>query len=160
MNINLEGMADQSKIWIYQSNRPLTQDEAIPTQIALDQFAANWVAHNQQLKAMAILVEQRFIILAVDETLAGASGCSIDSSVHFLKKLQQHLGIDLFDRMRFAYIDVEGKLQSADRTEFAQLYEVGTITDDTSVVDTLVKTKGALSSFIKPLKDSWHRQMV
>ena len=160
MDVNLEGLDDHSKIWIYQSNRKLTQEESIATQVALNRFAANWVAHNQQLKAKALLVEDQFIILAVDETLAGASGCSIDSSVHFLKDLQSQLGVDLFDRMRFAYKDIDGQIQSADRQSFSDLYTSGAITDDTLVIDTLIKTKGDLSSILKPLKDSWHSRMV
>jgi len=160
MNINLEGLAPNSKIWIYQANRALSHDESISTQVALDQFAGNWVAHNRQLKAKAVLVENRFIILAVDESLAGASGCSIDASVHFLKTLQNQLGIDLFDRMRFAFKNENGELQSVTRSEFSSLYASGEISDETIVVDTLIKTKGELSALLKPLKESWHIRMV
>ena len=160
MNINLEGLDDSSKVWIYQSNRPLTEEESLATQVALDRFAANWVAHSRQLKAKARLVEDRFIILAVDETMAGASGCSIDASVHFLKNLQNQLQVDLFDRMRFAYKDENGNIQSTDRASFVNLYAIGTISDSTLVVDTLVKTKKDLSTILKPLKESWHSRMV
>jgi len=160
MNINLDGLDDSSKIWIYQSSRLLSDSESTATQIALDQFASTWVAHNRQLKAKAQLVESRFIILAVDETLAGASGCSIDASVHFLKKLQDQLQIDLFDRMRFAYRDLEGNIQSVDRESFSDLYAKGAITDVTMVVDTLIQTKKDLPHILKPLKESWHSRMV
>jgi len=160
MNINLEGLDDSSKVWIYQSNRVLTPEEGEATQRALDQFASTWVAHSRQLKASAQLVENRFIILAVDETMAGATGCSIDSSVRFLKSLQDQLKIDLFDRMRFAYQDKDGKIQCIDRASFADLYAEGEITDSTMVVDTLVKTKGDLPAILKPLSESWHQRMV
>jgi len=159
MKIDLEGLDDSSKIWIYQSNRKLTPEESQYTREALTSFAAQWTAHNMQLRSKAILIENQFIVLAVDETLAGASGCSIDASVHFLKTLQSHLGVDLFDRMRFAYLS-DGAVLTADRLAFAQLYADGTISDDTKVVDTLVKTKKDLSQLIKPLKESWHARMV
>lgn len=159
MNIDLKGFDDGSKIWIYQSNRKLTPEESKFTKDALAEFASKWVAHNVQLKAQALLLEDQFILLAVDETLAGASGCSIDSSVHFLKSLQSHIGVDLFDRMRFAYKDPSG-IMTADRATFAQLYADGAIDDDTIVVDTLIKTKGDLSQLLKPLKSSWHARMV
>lgn len=159
MNIDLTGFDDSSKIWIYQANRKLTPAESKFTKEALSEFASKWVAHNIQLKAQALLVEDQFIILAVDETLAGASGCSIDSSVHFLKSLQSQIGVDLFDRMRFAYQDQTG-IMTADRATFSQLYADGTIDDDTIVIDTLVKTKGDLPHLLKPLKSSWHARMV
>ena len=159
MNIDLKGLDDSSKVWIYQSNRKLTSEESQYTRETLTSFAARWTAHNMQLKAKAVLLEDQFIILAVDETLAGASGCSIDASVHFLKSLQDHLGVDLFDRMRFAYLD-QGTIRTADRISFAQLYATGVISDETEVIDTLVKSKGDLANLIKPLKESWHARMV
>ena len=80
--------------------------------------------------------------------------------VHFLKNLQNQLQVDLFDRMRFAYKDENGNIQSTDRASFANLYAIGTISDSTLVVDTLVKTKKDLSTILKPLKESWHSRMV
>jgi len=159
MNIDLTGLDDSSKVWIYQSNRKLNAEESLYTIDALNAFASKWTAHSMQLKAKAVLVADQFIILAVDQTLAGASGCSIDASVHFLKSLQSHLGIDLFDRMQFAYLD-QAEIKTADRETFAKLYADGLISGDTEVVDTLVKTKKDLSRLIKPLKESWHARMV
>ncbi len=102
----------------------------------------------------------RFLVLAVDETQAGASGCSIDSSVNFLKKLGAHYQRDLFDRLRFSYVD-NGAVHTVSKDDFAQLYQDGTINDETLVFDPLLKTVEELSSgFQKPLKDSWHSRFV
>ena len=96
----------------------------------------------------------------VDESLAGASGCSIDKSVHFIKQIEQHYGVDLFDRMTFTYKDGE-TVKSAPRMEFAELYKMGKINDATLVFDNLVKTKGDFTSnWVKPLGESWHKRMV
>jgi len=43
----------------------------------------SWTAHNNQLKAKGEIRYNRFLILIVDESQAGASGCSIDKSVPF-----------------------------------------------------------------------------
>jgi hypothetical protein len=37
--------------------------------------------------------------LAVDESIEPISGCSIDSSVHFLKTIESHLEVDFFNRL-------------------------------------------------------------
>jgi hypothetical protein len=96
----------------------------------------------------------------VDESQAGASGCSIDSSVQFVRQLQQELGVDFFDRMLFAWQDGE-QVQTAHRENFAALYRQGLIDGDTLVYDHLVKTKADFeSAWLKPLSQSWHARMV
>ena len=42
-------------------------------------------------------------MLGLDEAVAGASGCSIDASVQFVRELGQGLGLDLLDKSRLAF---------------------------------------------------------
>ena len=155
-----ESLADTSRVWIYQAARPFTDAELQEAQKYLEQFAQQWVSHNRALKAFAKVFHQQFIVLIVDESQAGASGCSIDSSVKFLQKLSAHFDIDFFDRMTFAY--KEGAfVKTAPRTEFATLYKTGQLTEETLVFDNLVTTKADFeAAWIKPLGKSWHKRMV
>lgn len=156
----LEMLPDSSRVWIYQANRPFNQEEQTRLQALLQQFAEQWTSHNRALRAHASLQHDRFIVLLVDESMAGASGCSIDKSVHFMQALEQEFGVRLFDRMNFAYLQGE-EIKTADRDQFIDLYQQGAITDETLVFDNLVKTKGDLSSgWQKPLAQSWHARMV
>ena len=155
-----QSLPAETRVWIYQSSRALTSDEVEKTRTELQAFATQWVSHNRQLTAHADVLHERFLILMVDETRAGASGCSIDSSVHFIQNLQRDLGVDFFDRMTFAWKEDE-VIKTASRDEFANLYSQGLINDDTLVFDNLVNTKAKFESqWIKPLKDSWHTRMV
>ena len=96
----------------------------------------------------------------VDESQAGASGCSIDSSVRFIQQLGEQYRVNFFDRMLFAY-QKEGQVYSVPSMKFAELYQKGEIDDTTLVFDTLVKTKGDLDTkWLKPLGESWHKRMV
>lgn len=157
---DLNILSNDSKVWIYQSNRPFTAGELEKLQPIVANFANQWVSHNRQLKAFGQVFHNQFVVLMVDETQAGASGCSIDSSVHFMKKVEDAFQVNLFDRMRFTYKDGE-EVKTAAREEFAQLYESGKINDDTLVFDTLVKTKKDFQEkLIKPLGQSWHKRMV
>lgn len=157
---HISALSPDSRVWVYQSDRPFTAAEVAEVENALQAFARQWVSHNRQLRAAAGIMHDRFVILAVDESQAGASGCSIDASVHFLKQLQAALGVELFDRMRFSYRDGEQVVTVA-RDEFARRYAAGEITDNTPVYDTLVKTTGELQHrFEKPLHASWHSRMV
>ena len=97
----------------------------------------------------------------VDESQAGASGCSIDKSVHFLEQLGQEIGADFFERMRFAWVDAQGAIHFANRPEFVAQVREGKIDADTLVADTLVQTKAQLGvSWLVPFGKSWHKRLA
>ncbi|MEN0006387.1 MAG: hypothetical protein AAF798_19700 [Bacteroidota bacterium] len=153
-------LAPSTRVWIYQANKEFPAAEALKIKQLIQQFVVNWVSHNNALKAYGDLLENRFVVLMVDESQAGASGCSIDKSVAFLKALQAEYGVDLFDRMTFTY-ELNGRVEAAPRMKFAELYANGTLTDETPVFDTLVKTKAEFEqAWCKPLGESWHKRMV
>lgn len=150
----------ESRVWIYTTNRPLTETEVLAAQQALDIFARQWTAHNQALQAKAEVFQNQFVILMVDETRAGASGCSIDKSVHFLEGLGQEIGVDFFERMRFAWVE-DGEMKFADRAEFSSKVAAGKISEETLVVNTLAQTKQDLDDkWLVPFGKSWHRRLV
>lgn len=156
----IESFPPDARVWVYQSSRTFSEKEVAEVQGALVAFSRQWTSHNLKLKATGEVLYNRFIVLAVDESQAGASGCSIDKSVAFIRSLQTVLDTDLFDRMRFAFLS-EGEMYSIPREEFASLYAKGEINDSTLVFDPLVDTVGKLrNEFIKPLGQSWHIRMV
>lgn len=151
--------SEHSRVWVYQADKELTNEQASGLRVTLTQFAAEWTAHNNQLKAKAEVRYNRFIILIVDESQAGASGCSIDKSVNFLKRVEQEFGINLFDRFNFAYREGEQVL-SAPRHQFEELLKEGKITNNTIVFNNLVPTLADLENkWEVPFKDSWHPQL-
>ena len=148
--------SDQSRVWIYQSDRQLSDEETNEVQQYLDGFTAQWTAHNSHLKAKAEIRYNRFLILIVDESQAGASGCSIDKSVNFMKQLEQQFHINLFDRFNLAYKHGDEVL-SIPRHEFEALIKEGKINKDSIVYNNLVQTLGELqTNWEVPFKDSWH----
>ena len=155
-----ETLPPNTRVWIYQGSIPFAEDEIPAIRSQVKAFAREWVSHNRALRSYGDVWHDRFVVLMVDESRAGASGCSIDSSVHFLQDLVEATGVDLFDRMIFTYRD-ERAIKSAPRDEFAQLYQRGEIDDDTIVFDNLVQTKADFETrWEKRLGDSWHARMV
>ncbi len=155
-----QNLPASARVWIYQSDRPFPEEDLPQIKAYIQQFTRNWVSHNRSLRAYGDLLHRRFVVLMVDENQADASGCSIDKSVAFLKALQAEYKVDLFDRMRFSYLEGE-TVHTVAREEFARLYQEGKIHDDTLVFDTLVNNKGAFEqAWLKPLGKSWHRRMV
>jgi hypothetical protein len=149
-------LPENSRVWIYQSNRALNTAENEKILQQLNTFTQAWTAHNQQLKAAALVKYNRFIILIVDESQAGATGCSIDKSVHMMKQLEQQYQINLFDRFNLAYRNAAG-ITSVPRNEFEELIKTGEITEDTIVFNNMVQNVAELQTkWEVPLKNSWH----
>jgi hypothetical protein len=151
--------SENSRVWIYQADRKLSDAETLQLQQQLNSFTQSWTAHNNALKAGAEIRYNRFIVLLVDESQAGASGCSIDKSVNFMKQVEQHYNINLFDRFNLAYRD-GGEVLSAPRAQFEDLIKQGTINQDTIVFNNLVQTLAELDiKWEVPFKNSWHPQL-
>ncbi len=150
----------KSKVWIYQSNRHLKDEEVEAIKTDLTTFAHTWVSHSNALKAIGLVFFNRFLILMVDETVSGASGCSIDKSVHFMKSLEAKYNLDLFDRMNVAYVAGE-EIKAAHKNELIALYEKGEINDDTKIFNNLANTKDQLENgWLIPLSQSWVKQLL
>ena len=151
--------SENSRVWVYQANRKLTDNEVGEIKVLLDNFTTGWTAHNNQLKATAEVRYNRFLILIVDESQAGASGCSIDKSVHFMQQIESHFKINLFDRFNLAYREGNNVL-SAPRHEFEEKLKQSLINTDTIVFNNMVQNLSELNTkWEVPFKDSWHIQL-
>ena len=109
--MGISNLSPSSKIWIYKSNRELTSSEQAFIREELNLFIPQWASHGNQLFGGAEILENWFVVLAVDETQSMASGCSIDTSVQFIKALGKELNVDFFDRMHVLIENGNGKEQ-------------------------------------------------
>lgn len=152
-------ISENSRVWIYQSDRAFNPAEEASIKKELDAFTGQWHAHEHALAAKAEIKYHRFIILMVDESQVGASGCSIDKSVHFMKELEQKFNLNLFDRFNIAFRKGD-EVTSCSRTEFEKLLEEGKIDENTLVFNNLVPTLADLrTSWEIPFKESWHARI-
>ena len=106
--IMFDSYPGNSKVWIYTSNREINVNEQVAIQSELDQFMKEWAAHGNSLFGEAKILEDRFVVLVVDESMVSASGCSIDTSVNFMKSIGQKFDIDFFDRLNMT-IESDGE---------------------------------------------------
>lgn len=159
MRRDLIALPDTSKVWIYQADKPLSDSITQKVKDELYDFSMSWSSHGKELDSYGHLFHYQFLVLVADGSNL-PSGCSIDSSVHFVEALGQKYGIDFFDRNTFAYMkdDEVHFVQSKDLPEF---YKNNEITDDTLMFDNLVSTKeDFIQGWIKPLKESWHKRFI
>ena len=92
-------MPDESRVWTYLCNRILNDQEANLIEGQIKKFTRSWKAHQKPLSANGQLLYNQYIVLAVDESVEPISGCSIDSSVHLVKTIENHLEVDFFNRL-------------------------------------------------------------
>ncbi len=153
-------IGDAARVWIYQSSRKFQKDELEMLHLACSKFTNDWQAHGTHLVATYAIYFDRFICFFVDESHHGASGCSIDGSVRFIQLLEKNYSIALMDRMQVAWLK-NGEVVTAHLHELENLYKSGEISMNTSMFNNLVSTKGEMEkSWLLPLSESWHRQMV
>jgi hypothetical protein len=98
-------LPDSSRIWLHLANRKLVASEEQFLKEELTVFLDCWSAHGKRLQCNATLLFSQYLIFSVDENIESASGCSIDSSVHFAKRMGSELGIDFFTRLEVLVIE-------------------------------------------------------
>jgi hypothetical protein len=160
MKVEFDHLPDKSRIWIYQCDRPFSPDEKDLIQQMAENFVTQWTAHGKDLKAGARVFYNQFLILSVNEKINGASGCSIDASVRFIREIENMFHVILTDRSKIAYL----KDEKVTLTEFPRIkkeIENQTITGDTLIFNNLVQTKGALKDqWLIPARDSWMKKYL
>lgn len=150
-------MPMDARVWIYQAAGRFSDEEVTRLKKQVTDFIENWTSHSKFVMATFELRYNQFLILLLDEHHVAAGGCSIDSSVHFIKSLETEYQNSLTDRMKFAFLRDE-QVEVASKEEFEKLLAEGIITDDTIVFNNLVGTKAELDSIWKiPFQKSWHK---
>lgn len=153
-----EQISENARVWIYQSNRQLTPTEQDFISGSAKQFCQQWAAHGSGLQATYQLIHDHFLVLAVDEHSHSASGCSIDSSVHFIQGLQNELGLSFFDRQLIAFKKESG-IELVPLSDLKSEISAGKITPDTPVYDNTIGTVGDLhNNWDKPAGHTWIRR--
>ena len=146
-------LASDSRVWVYQSNRPFSENEKVQLTEPFKVFVDSWAAHGSKLVADATIIGDYFVVLAVDEKTAMASGCSIDSSVKFIKTIGQQFNIDFFNRLKLV-------VQNNEETKMISFSDLGQY-ENWKIYNTLVNTIDLLNtSFLIPVNESELFKMV
>jgi hypothetical protein len=154
--VPFDSLPDASRVWVFGSDRPLAEAGTTVLLKRVDEYLANWKAHGEPLTVGSQLRDHRFLLIAVDQSTAGASGCSIDGLFRVLQGLEATVGASLVGGGRVFYRDGTGAVQSTSRSEVPVLARSGAIAKDTVVFDTSLTDLGAFrSGFEKRAKESW-----
>lgn len=133
--IPFDQLPDDARLWSYQSDRKLTATEKAWIEEILPPFLAEWAAHGAKLNAYGEVLGDYHLILVVNEDQANASGCSIDSSVRFIKQLEKELGISFFNRLKML-------VDNGQEEFFTSYAELDKLSADTKVYNNMVMSVG------------------
>ena len=160
MLVSFDKLPLNSRVWVYSSNRKFIQKEIISIRKDLENFLSNWTSHNQNLETGFELRYDRFIIIAVNQEINNASGCSIDNCVRFIKKLENKYEVDLLDKMNVIY-KRDKHLYHKKLNEFISMYKNNLVSLNTVVFNNLVNTVGEYKlKWEVPVKESWHNRFM
>ena len=122
----------------------------------LQSFIDEWMSHGTPLEASFITKYNRFLILAVNQDVQQATGCSIDKSVEFIQKLEQKYKVDLLDKMNVTYKQGEF-LTHKSLLDFKRMAKEKAVSENTIVFNNLVNTiEEWKENWEVPASDSWH----
>lgn len=149
-----------SRVWIFQTDRFLTDSECREIQLRLNEFIPNWASHGNGLNGGFKLEKNLFVIVGVDESQSMASGCSIDSLTRVIKELGMALNVDFFNRLAIAYENQQGKLEIVSMTAFKALISSNQVNYDTIVFNNLVASKEEFDQKWRTnVGQSWHANL-
>jgi hypothetical protein len=135
MYVPYNEIANDSRLWVFIANRKFTKEEEVDFKKQLNEFLTSWTAHKLELKTSSEIIDSTVICIAVDESMAGASGCSIDKLHHFIIEFQKASGILLLDRMRVVYRDNSGNLENIKLDTFVEKVKAKKIGKDTMIIN-------------------------
>ncbi len=149
-----------SRVWIYQADRAFSAAEAQEVNTAISQFVSQWLAHKAKVIGDGALLYDRFVILVADEEKLQVSGCSIDSTVRFIKELGAKYKVNFFDRFFTCYWN-NSQVEGCDFDSFKSRLSQGQISEDTIVFNNLVSTiAGLTADWQIPLSKSWQSKFL
>ena len=156
-----ESLPDTSRVWVFGCDRPLDHEETARLLAEVDRFLAHWNAHGQPLSAARDWSHDRFLTVAVDQSTAGASGCSIDGLYRALRALEGAFGMSMLGSGGLFHRDANGDVHHLSREDFVTAARGGDIGRDTIVFDLTVESLGEWRDrFEAPVHAGWQARLL
>ncbi|WP_299113281.1 ABC transporter ATPase [uncultured Winogradskyella sp.] len=160
MLVKFDTLPEESRVWIYQANRSFSEDELLELNSKIKTFIEVWTAHGKDLRAGYKIVYKRFIVIALDQNLNSATGCSIDASVHFIQQLENAYSVDLMDKMNVSFKQGE-YVAYKPLIDFKKMAKNRSISKNTIVFNNLVTNIAEFKeNWEVPASESWHSRFI
>lgn len=160
MFVEYDQLPNNSRVWVYQSDREFSSEEMEFISKNAIAFINQWTRHGSDLKGSFAIKYNQFLVLAVDEGFNNVSGCSIDASVHFVQELEKALQVDMMDKMNISF-KVGDHINIVKMNSFREYVKQKKINAETVVFNNMVSTKDELENgWEVPAEKSWHKRFL
>ena len=160
MAVLFNDMNPLSRVWVFQSNRLLSAEEQVFINSKLSSFVSSWATHGTPLSASFTIKNNCSVIVAADENIQEASGCSISSLTALFESFGTEFKLSFFDRFSIAHKNNNTVYLSSVK-EFKELIHAGEVTEKTLVYNNLIALIQDLDTkWEVPLRESWQKRYL
>jgi hypothetical protein len=147
------------KVWIYLSDKELKGDLLMAVKSAGEQFVQSWKAHEMPLSATFEIVNDRFIVVSVDETQYNASGCSIDKLLRLIKQLEADHQLQLLNRLLVGYKTQSG-VEVIPSSLVKEKLQSKQLDENTLIYNVAASNSNEFANWMQPLKETWLKKYL
>lgn len=155
MYLPFDQMPEYSRVWLYQADTKFSDSDEKIIKDRMTSFCEGWNTHGNLMPTSFEVIESQILILAVDESNLGASGCSIDSSVRTLRELESLLKVNLTDQGKISLKNSSGEMNVISALGLKSKVDSGVINLETEVINPLIRVKSDLENLWQPVRNSW-----
>jgi hypothetical protein len=161
MRVAFDRLPDHARVWVFGASSPLAPASRDQLLAVVDAYLDQWQAHGAPLTCARDWRDERFLVVGVDQSVAGASGCSIDALFRALQGLEREVGTSLVAGGRVFFRDTNGNVRCTDRPTFARLAGSKQVGASTPVFDVTVTSAGDYRArFERVAGESWHAALL
>jgi hypothetical protein len=147
-------LPEQARIWVYASEKALTQNQQAYILNYISEHLKGWNAHKEPLTAGVTILENHFIVVGLDENKNGASGCSIDTLQKTIQEIEKELTLSLMNRLN-VFCKIEQEIHCLPS------FKLSTVANkDTLFYDLTILAKSDLNTYLKPISEGWCAHLV
>ncbi len=147
------------KVWIYLSDKELKGELLNSVQKAGEEFVKSWKAHEMPLSATFEIVNDRFIVVSVDETQYNASGCSIDKLLRLVKQLEADHKLQLLNRLLVGYKTTNG-VEVMPASSVKEKLRSKQLDENTLIYNVAASNSNEYAQWLQPLKETWLKKYL
>ena len=160
MYVAYNSLPENSKVWVYPSNRKSYPNEIEEIEVKIKAFIENWKSEDENFKASYQFLYQRFIVFIVDVDTVALTNEDIDTSVSFILSLQETYDVSLLDKMNVCFKQGEF-VQYKELKDFKKLLKNKALTGKSIIFDNLISIKQDLDNHWEmPIEESWYNRFL
>ena len=153
------GIPGDARLWVFGTQAALRAEQVSDIEKRLQEFVDSWKSHAADVTGDFLVFDDRFVLVAADQSITAVSGCSIDGLFRSVRDALEQAGVPLADQSEVFFRGADG-VQSANRLQFAELVRSKEIGAGTKVFDTTVQTVRAFREhWERSFADSWHAKL-